>query len=285
MKMRTHTTSIPAEGMRGHHRVRMLLGLLTGTFLLSSSVTAQVSPSESPATSGSGATTEPSSEQPTVTAISAEQLAEWAASGETVTIPPGTVFVVTLPDGGTVVLQPSTVFSLGGNGGIPRFNLVQGTAVVQSSPTGETGSVEIAAGGTVINATSASVAVNVTAGTVSLSQQGSTGVVAVNGAPLPAGSGGFVTSTGFVESEDVKAAVDEMASAVVQVVAQVTPTPPPAAVEEVASTQEEVEAETQQEETVGAAEEAPAQETPPVAPPPPPPVIVEPIGTIEISPS
>lgn len=146
--------------------------------------------------------------------ITDTQVAAWAASGETVTVPDGTVYRLPLPGGESIVVNEGSQFKvIEEDGVIDRIILIGGELVVDRL--GNDGAtVEIEVDGDVITSDGADLVVVADESGTSISHhtnKGSPegdGTVSVNGTPIPAGTGGTLSDGSFVQDQPTEAKLD-----------------------------------------------------------------------------
>lgn len=167
----------------------------------------------------------------TTIAIEEAQVLDWAASGEEVTVPSGTAYVLPLPGGESIVLNEDTIFKVIEDGGeIKRVILISGDLVVDRD--GNDGAtVEVEVDGVVITSDGADLVVSVDESGTAISHHTNKGApegdgtVLVDGSPIPAGTGGTVGGDGsFSQDQPTEAKLDILSD---QLLRQTTPGPRP----------------------------------------------------------
>ncbi|MEX0325981.1 MAG: FecR domain-containing protein [Puniceicoccaceae bacterium] len=162
--------------------------------------------------------------------IAASQVSAWAASGETVTVPEGSVYQLALPGGESIVINEKSQFKvIEEDGEIARIILLGGELVVDRL--GNDGAtVEIEVDGDVITSDGADLVVVKDASGTSISHhtnKGSPegdGTVLVNGTPIPAGTGGILSGGSFTQDQPTEARLDILSD---QLLRSITPGPRP----------------------------------------------------------
>lgn len=146
--------------------------------------------------------------------IAGSQVTAWASSGETVTVPDGTVYKLELPGGESIVINEGSQFKvIEEDGEIARVILLGGELVVDRL--GNDGAtVEIEIDGDVITSDGADLVVTADESGTSISHhtnKGSPegdGTVLVNGEPIAPGTGGIIAEGSFVQDQPTEAKLD-----------------------------------------------------------------------------
>ena len=148
----------------------------------------------------------------TMIEIGTPQVLTWAQTGEVVTVPMGTAYVLELPAGDQIVLNEETQFKVTEeNGEVDRVIILNGTLVIDGFPRGDP--IEIQVGDNIITSAGADMIVSADGGGgISLAQMSGSGTVTLNGDPIPPDSGGTITPNGsYAQDDPIESGLDTVA--------------------------------------------------------------------------